>query len=50
MKMDDFIEMLKKGGADYQVTEGCKVFVGMTEYVFNIHGDIQTIYALEWEA
>jgi hypothetical protein len=43
-QIDQFIEMLKQGGADYDLRDGTIVTVGITEFVFNVSGQIQVIY------
>ena len=49
MQLEQFIEMLKKAGADYVITEGTKVTVGRCEFVFHVNGDIAEIYEYNYE-
>lgn len=43
-QLDQFIEMLKQGGAEYDVRDGTIVTVGITEFVFHINGQIKEIW------
>ena len=40
-QLEQFIEILKQGGAEFDIRDGTIITVGITEFVFGINGQIK---------
>lgn len=43
-QFEQFIEILKQGGAEFDIRDGTIVTIGITEFVFHINGQIKEIF------